>query len=93
MSHPTTIITVVAESLPASIAAQIISLIRQGKPLAVQAIGSMAVEQAMKAAALAWCYLEAEGIAVACFPSFAKVKIDNRERTFVRLEVRTQPHK
>jgi len=87
MSDTATLIKVAADSQPNSVAATITRIVRQGKPVAVHAVGCAAVERAMTAAALAWCYLHAEGIDVSCSPSFAEVRVDNQERTSVMLKL------
>lgn len=81
------LITVGADSRPYLVATSIATLVREGRPVTVQAIGSAAAEQAMKAAAVAWRSLKAEGISVACSPFFAEVTVDSQKTTSVRLEV------
>jgi stage V sporulation protein SpoVS len=53
----------------------------------VQAIGAGAVNQAVKAIAIARGYLELDNIEIACVPSFTEVLIDGKERTAMRLAV------
>jgi stage V sporulation protein S len=53
----------------------------------VQAIGAGAVNQAMKAAAIARGYLLLDGINIIVIPSFSDVMIDGSERTAVRLSI------
>jgi stage V sporulation protein S len=49
-----------------------------------------AVNQAVKAIAIARGYLEPDGIDTACVPAFAELEIEGQERTAVRLEVFSQ---
>jgi stage V sporulation protein S len=53
----------------------------------VQAIGAGAVNQALKAAAIASGYLELDGINIVCIPSFVEVEIDGQERTAIKLSI------
>jgi stage V sporulation protein S len=53
----------------------------------VQAIGAGAVNQAVKAAAIARGYLAQDGIDVIMIPAFTEVAIDDQERTAVKLTV------
>ncbi|MEA3323220.1 MAG: stage V sporulation protein S [Patescibacteria group bacterium] len=56
----------------------------------MQAIGASAVNQAVKAIAIASGYLELDGIVITCLPAFAEVMIDGNERTAVRISVDAQ---
>ncbi len=51
----------------------------------VQAIGSSAVNQAIKAIAIARNYLALDGIDLICFPEFVEIDIEGKERTAVKL--------
>ena len=53
----------------------------------VQAIGASAVNQAVKAIAIAHGYLVLDNIDIVCVPSFTEVTIDGQERTAVRISV------
>ncbi len=60
---------------------------REHKRAEVQAIGAGAVNQAVKATAIARGYLHEDGIDVICIPEFTSVEIDGKERTAIRLVV------
>ncbi len=60
---------------------------REHKRAEVQAIGAGAVNQAVKATAIARGYLHEDGIEVICIPEFTSVEIDGKERTAIRLVV------
>ncbi len=81
------IIKVAASSRSTSVAGAIAGVIRETGRAEVQAIGAGAVNQAVKAVAIARGYLELDGIEVVCIPHFSEAVIDNRERTAVRLTV------
>jgi stage V sporulation protein S len=53
----------------------------------VQAIGASAINQAVKALALARGYLANDGIDIICFPEFVDVQIDDKVRTAIKFTV------
>lgn len=81
------IIKVSAKSRTASVAGAIAGVIREHGKAEVQAIGAGAVNQAIKAVAIANGYLEEEGTSIACIPEFVDIEIDNHERTALRMQV------
>jgi len=81
------IIKVSARSRSTSVAGAIAGVVREHKRAEVQAIGAGAVNQAVKAVAIARGYLALDGIDVICIPAFAEVDIDGQERTAVKLIV------
>ena len=62
-------------------------MVREHHRAEVQAIGAGAVNQAVKAAAIARGYLLEDGINVVCLPEFTTVDIEGKERTAIRLVV------
>jgi len=81
------IIKVSAESKTSAVAGAIAGVLREHKHAEVQAIGAGAVNQAVKACAIARSFLENDGVHVVCIPSFVEVEIDGKERTALRLVV------
>lgn len=81
------VIKVAARSRSTAVAGAIAGVIREHGRADVQAIGAGAVNQAVKAAAIARGYLELDGIDVICIPSFVEVMIDDQERTAVKLTI------
>lgn len=81
------VIKVSARSRTASVAGAIAGVIREAGRAEVQAIGAGAVNQAVKAIAIATGYMEEEDVHVVCVPSFVEVLIDDQERTAVRILV------
>ena len=53
----------------------------------VQAIGASAVNQAVKALALAKGYLAEDGLDIVCVPFFVDVDIDGKIRTAIKFTV------
>lgn len=80
-------IKVSANSRTAAVAGAIAGVIREHKHAEVQAIGAGAVNQAVKALALATGYLKNDGINVICVPEFADVTIADKIRTAIRFVV------
>ncbi|HLC35038.1 MAG TPA: stage V sporulation protein S [Anaerolineales bacterium] len=81
------IIKVSAESRTTAVAGAIAGIVREQKHAEVQAIGAGAVNQAVKACAIARGYLEGDGLNVICIPSFTEVTIEGKERTAIRILV------
>jgi stage V sporulation protein S len=81
------VIKVSAGSRSTAVAGAVAGVVREHGRAEVQAIGASAVNQAVKAIAIARGYLELDGIDIFCVPSFTEVQIDNQERTAVRLSV------
>ena len=81
------VIKVSAESRTSAVAGAIAGVMREQKHAEVQAIGAGAVNQAVKACAIARSYLERDGMDIVCIPSFVEVVIDGKERTALRLVV------
>lgn len=82
-----TIIKVSSESRTSAVAGAIAGVVRDQNRADVQAIGAGAVNQAVKAVAIARGYLQEDGIDVICMPEFTTVDIDGKERTAIRLVV------
>lgn len=81
------IIKVSAKSRSTSVAGAIAGVIREHHYAEVQAIGAGAVNQAVKALAIARGYLSRDDIDVWFIPFFTEVDIDGQERTAVRFRV------
>ena len=81
------VIRVAAESRTSAVAGAIAGVVREHKRAEIQAIGAGAVNQAVKATAIARGYLHEDGLDVICIPEFTTVEIDGKERTAVRLIV------
>ncbi len=80
-------IKVSARSRTASVAGAIAGVMRESGQADVQAIGAGAVNQAIKAIAIATGYLAEEDVHVVCVPSFVEVTIDDQIRTAIRITV------
>ena len=81
------VIKVAARSRSTAVAGAIAGVVRENGKAEVQAIGAGAVNQALKATAIARGYLELDGIEIVCIPSFVEVDIDGQERTAIKLSI------
>ncbi len=81
------IIKVAAASRTSAVAGAIAGVFRENQHVNVQAIGASAVNQAVKAMALAKGYLAEDGFDVIFIPMFVDVEIDNKTRTAIRFIV------
>jgi len=81
------LVKVTAYSRVAAVAGAIAGMIRDLSAVEVQAIGAPAVNQRGKAVITARRYLDADGIATTCEPSFVDLDIDGAERTAIRFTI------
>ncbi len=81
------IIKVSATSRTSAVAGAIAGVVREHNHADVQAIGAGAVNQAVKAVAIARGYLQEDGVHIVCLPEFTSVTIEGKERTAIRLVV------
>jgi stage V sporulation protein S len=81
------ILKVSARSRSTAVAGAIAGTVRESGRAEAQAIGAGAVNQAVKAVAIARGYLALDGIDVICVPTFTEVDIEGQERTAMKLIV------
>jgi stage V sporulation protein S len=85
------LIKVSAQSRSTAVAGAIAGVMREQGYAEVQAIGASAVNQAVKAVAIARGYLEQDNMDLVIVPSFTEVDIEGNERTAVRLAIFKRP--
>ena len=83
----TDLIRVSAHSRSTAVAGAIAGVMREDGYAEMQAIGASAINQAVKAVAIARGYLEQDSMDLAIVPSFTEVMIDGNERTAIRFAV------
>ena len=81
------VLKVSAKSRSTAVAGAIAGVVRELQRAEVQAIGAGAVNQAVKAVAIARGYLAEDGINVICIPSFTEVIIGDQERTALKFVI------
>ena len=84
------ILKVSAKSSPNSVAGAIAGVVREREAVEVQAVGACAINQAIKALAIARGYLAPTGIDLICIPAFTSVTIDSDERTAIKLIIESR---
>jgi len=86
------LIKVSAESKTRAVAGAIAGVMRQEGTAEVQAVGAGAINQAIKALALARIFLQTGEGDIGMTPSFVDVEIDGEHKTAVRLSVFWNPN-
>ena len=88
------ILKVSTKSSPSLLAGAIAGVIRESGEVELQAIGAGAVNQAVKAIAIARGFMETVDVDLVCRPSFADIVLEGEEqRTAIRMIVETTPLK
>lgn len=81
------VLKVSAQSRPKAVAGALAALLREKGSAQLQAVGAGAVNQAVKAIAIARGYVAPNGIDAVVIPAFAEVAIDGEVRTAIRFLV------
>src|SRR5204863_3289835 len=68
-------------------------VVRQSGTVDVQVVGAGALNQAVKAIAIARGYLTPSNVDLVCIPTFADIEIDGESRTAIRLSVEDRTHR
>lgn len=76
-----------SKSNPNSVAGALAGVIRENGTAEIQAIGAGALNQSIKAIAIARGFLAPSGTDLICIPSFSDVEINGEERTAIKLLV------
>ena len=81
------ILKVSAKSSPNSVAGAIAGLVKEEGRAEMQAIGAGAINQAVKAVAIARGFVAPTGVELTCSAAFTEVSIDNEEKTGIKFIV------
>ncbi|PNR92647.1 stage V sporulation protein S [Petrotoga sp. HWH.PT.55.6.1] len=84
------VLKVAANSNPVAVAGALAAIIRDKGNVELQAIGAGAVNQAVKAIAIARGYVAPSGIDLVCVPAFSDVEIEGEERTAIKFLVKAR---
>jgi stage V sporulation protein S len=79
------VLKVSAKSNPNSVAGALAGVLREKGCAEMQAIGAGALNQAVKAVAIARGFVAPGGIDLICIPAFTDIVIDGEERTAIKL--------
>lgn len=81
------ILKVASNSKPNSVAGAIAGFVKEQGEVELQALGAGAVNQAVKAVAIASEFLSPQGYDIVCKPAFSTIKIEGEEKTAMRMKV------
>lgn len=81
------ILKVSAKSNPNSVAGALANVLREEGTAEIQAIGAGAINQSVKAVAIARGFVAPSGVDLICIPAFTDITIDNEDRTAIKLIV------
>ncbi len=76
-----------ADSRPKAVAGAVAAVIRSEGSVELQAVGAGAVNQAIKAVAIARGFLAPNGINLVVIPAFVEIEINDEERTAIKFVV------
>ena len=81
------VLKVSTKSNPNSVAGALAAIIKEKNIVEIQAVGSGAINQAVKAIAIARGFVAPSGRDIVCVPAFTDIEIDGQERTAIKLIV------
>jgi stage V sporulation protein S len=81
------VLKVSSKSNPNSVAGALAGVLRQTGAVEVQVVGAGALNQAIKAIAIARGFVAPSNLDLVCIPTFADILIDGQGRTAIRLAV------
>ncbi len=82
------ILKISSKSEPSAIAGAIAGVLSEKGKVEMQAVGAGAVNQAVKAIAIARGFVASLGIDLVCIPAFTTVNIESEDRTAMKFIVR-----
>jgi stage V sporulation protein S len=81
------VLKVSTKSNPNSVAGALAAIIKEKNIAEIQAVGAGAINQAVKAIAIARGFVAPSGKDIVCIPAFTDIIIDGEERTAIKLIV------
>lgn len=81
------VLRVSSKSSPNAVAGALAGIVREQGAVEIQTVGAGALNQAVKAIAIARGFVAPSGIELMCVPSFADIEINGEERTAIRMLV------
>ncbi|MCE5191446.1 MAG: stage V sporulation protein S [Actinomycetia bacterium] len=85
------VLKVSSKSSPNAVAGALAGVIREDGVVEIQTVGAGALNQAIKAIAIARGFVAPTGVDLVCSPAFADIEINGEERTAIRLLVEPRP--
>ena len=84
------ILKISSKSNTNSVAGEIAGGLQENKRVELQAIGAGAVNQSMKAIAIARSFVAASGVDLSCIPAFCTVIVENEEKTGMKFIIKEE---
>lgn len=84
------VLRVSTKSNPNSVAGALAGVLREKGTAELQAVGAGALNQAVKAVAIARGFVAPSGIDLVCVPAFDDIEIDGEERTAIKLIIESR---
>ncbi|MGL4774185.1 MAG: stage V sporulation protein S [Clostridium sp.] len=81
------VLKVSTKSNPNSVAGALAAIIKDRNIVEIQAVGAGAINQAIKAVAIARGFVAPSGKDIVCVPAFTDIEIEGEERTAIKLIV------
>ena len=85
------VLKISSKSNPNSVAGAIAGLVKESNHAEMQAIGAGALNQAVKAVAIARGFVAPTGVDLVCIPAFADVQVEGENRTGIKLIIEARP--
>ena len=79
------VLKVSTKSNPNSVAGALAAIIKEKNVAEIQAVGAGAINQAVKAIAIARGFIAPSGVDLICIPAFTDIHIEDEERTAIKL--------
>lgn len=84
------ILKVSSKSKPNLVAGAIVGVIKEDGRVTLQAVGGGAINQAVKAIAIARGFIATSGVDLVCIPAFAEIQIEGEERTGIKFIIKEE---
>ena len=84
------ILKISSKSNPNSVAGAIAGMVKETRKAEMQAIGAGAINQAIKAVAIARGFVAPSGVDLVCVPAFAEVEVEGEDRTGIKILVESR---
>ena len=84
------VLKISSKSNPNSVAGAIAGLVKENDRAEMQGIGAGALNQAIKAVAIARGFVAPSGVDLVCVPAFAEVEVEGEDRTGIKILVESR---
>ena len=84
------VLKISSKSNPNSVAGAIAGLVKESARAEMQAVGAGALNQAIKAVAIARGFVAPSGVDLSCIPACAEVQVEGEDRTGIKLIIESR---